>query len=221
MSEIFATLSALPVVSGSITIPVYGLWSGDVSLAGDQPISTNTTLVLGNLSLACNVYRQAVFSGSRACRIVGGFGGWRQTVVAKQYALSSGVKLSTVLGDVALEVGERVNVPSDRIVGTGWVRERSPASRTLRLLAGENWYCDPNGVVQIAAWPSTAVPTDFSVINQIPSKGVVEIATEDYASWLPNTTFSSPSLSGTYTNGGVTYRFQDNGTFRLEVMTSS
>ncbi len=215
----FATLAGARIVAGSIVIPIYGAWSGDVSLATDGPISDQPQLVLGNLEMKGAVYRQAPFVGARQVRLVAGAGGWRKEVLAKQYALAGGVKLGMILGDAAQEVGERVNVPTDTIVGTGYAREKAPASRVLRQLAGANWYIDPEGVTQIAAWPARKVPSPFSVEAFDGGRGLVTIATEDYASWLPGCTFTAPTLEGTLTNCGVTYRFDGSGTFRLEVLT--
>lgn len=215
----FATLAGLRIVSGSIAIPLYGMWTGDVSLATDDPIQDSVSLVLGNLTMAGHVYRQADFAGARRCRITAGAGGWRNEVVAKQYSLASGVKLGLILGDAASEVGEKVNVPNDSIVGTGYVRERGPASRVLRQLAGADWYIDSAGVTQIAPWPARKVPTSFSVEDQDGGQGRVTIATEDYVSWMPGCTFTAPTLDGTFANCGVLYKFDGEGKFRLEVLT--
>lgn len=215
----FASFAGVRVNAGSIAIPLFGLWSGDISLPGDQPVPSDGAFVVGNLSMVGHVYRQALYAGSVRCRIVAGAGGWRTNVAPRQYVLNSGVKLSLVLNDAALEVGESVSVPADRIVGPGFVRESGPASRVLRQLAGANWYCDGAGVTQIAAWPSTDIPSPFEVINQDGAKGEIEIATEDYAAWMPGRTFDAPTLGGTFTNRGVVYRFDDEGTFRLSVLT--
>lgn len=216
----FAALSGVRIFAGSLTIPLYGLWSADLSISGDEGVPDDGPLTIGNLSMQCHVYRQALFAGSRRCRVVGGYGGWRNTVTARQYVLNSGVKLSLVLNDAASEVGEQVNVPNDQTIGPGFVRENGPASRVLRQLAGANWYCDNDGVTQIAAWPSTRIPPPFDVINQDGGQGMIEIATEDYAAWMPGRTFVATNLDGVFTSGGVTYNFAEDGTFRLHVLTT-
>ncbi len=215
----FASLAGVPIIAGSIAIPLYGMWSGDLSLATDTPIPDAVQLVLGNLTMTGHVYRQAPFCGARRCRIIAGAGGWHQEIEARQYALPGGVMMGMILKDAAMEVGETVNVPSDTIVGTGWAREKAQASRQLRLLAGANWYIDAAGVTQIAAWPARSVPTPFSVEDQDGGAGKVVIATEDYAAWMPGCTFTAPTLDGTFINGGVLYRFDNEGKFRLEVLT--
>lgn len=215
----FLSLSGQRVVTGSISIPLYGAWSGDVQISGSDPIPDNGPLVMGNLTLAANIYRQAVFGGTRMCRLVGGFGGWRKTLPAKQYAQASGVQLALVLGDAALESGEKVSVPNDRVIGTDYVRESAPASNVLRELAGSAWHIEPSGVTKVAPWATTKVPSAFTAINQEGAPGRVEIATESYLDWMPGCTFTAPNLEGTFTNRGAMFKFDAEGQFRLLVLT--
>lgn len=220
----FATLAGQLVVTGSVTIGTYGPWSGDVQCAGALPASGAVSLVIGNITLAGYVYRSQPFAGQTSARLVGGFGGWRTVVPAKQYAYAGGVKLSMVLKDVAAEVQEVVNVASDFVIGSGFVRENAKASKVLRQCLDigliPNWYVDTFGTTQLTAWPPTTVGSPFTVIKQAPDKGAVEIATEDYASWMPGCQFTYPTVSGTVTNGGVTLTFDGEGKARLEVLTS-
>ncbi len=215
----FATLFGSRITHGTIAIPLYGVWAGDVSIAIDDPIGTDGDFVIGNLTMRCHVFRAAAFGGERKCRIVGGAGGWLKIIKKKQYSLAGGVKLSMVLGDAATECGETINVPNDYTIGTGHVRVEAPASRSLRLLAGENWYVDNAGVTQIAAWPTRKVQSPFTVEMQDGAEGRVTIATEDYASWMPGCTFAAPTLETAFASGGTFLRFDGDGIARVEVMT--
>lgn len=215
----FASYSGARIVGGSITIPLYGAWSGDVSLASDGAVDATSSVVLGNLTLRGTVYRQAAFGGRRDCRLVAGAGGWHKEVNERAYHHSAGVRLDTVLGDAAREVGERLGpVPGD-VIGTDYVRSRGPAARVLHALAGRTWYVDPAGVTQIANWPTKTIRTDLTVISYEGGSGLVVVATEDYAAFMPGTSFSAPNLDEPVTIGGVRYRFAEDGTFRLEVLT--
>lgn len=216
----FAALAGVRIVSGSFAIPLLRAWSGDVTLATADPVPADVSLTVGNLSLTGHVYRQAIFGGQRVCRVVAGFGGWRRTLPVRHYGLPGGVQLSLVLNDAALEVGEKVNVPSDRSIGVNYVREELPAARILNQLADDEWYIDNSGVTQIAAWPTRKIPSPFTAVSQDGGSGVLEIATEDYAAWMPNATFASPFLDGTYTVGGVRFAAEGDGQLRLQVMTS-
>jgi hypothetical protein len=122
------------------------------------------------------------------------------------------------LSDAASSVGERVVAPSTSL-GNSYIRQAGPASNVLRDLGGPTWHIDASGTVQLTPWPSKRVGTPFTAIEQDGGAGIVEIATEDYASWLPGCTFTLPTLDGVYTNRGVVFTFDDDGTLRLEVLT--
>ena len=216
----FASIAGVRIVSGSLAIPLFGLWAADLSLATTDNVPANATVAIGNMSLVGHVYRQAQFGGERKVRVVAGFGGWRQPLPARHYQLSGGIKLSLVLRDAALEVGEQINIPNDSTIGSDYVREAAPASRVLRQLAGPDWYVDPTGVTQIRPWPTTQVTSDYTIESRDGGAGLVVVATEDLASWLPGSTFSNQfTNNATVTNRGVRFRFDDGGTLRLEVLT--
>ena len=101
----FAHVNGIRLVSVSLGMPAYGLWMADVD--GDLPgnLTGGVTLVVGNLSLVGSVYRQGSFAGQAKARLVGGYGGWRQDVSAASYSNPAGVRLSTVLLDLAAEQG--------------------------------------------------------------------------------------------------------------------
>jgi hypothetical protein len=221
----FATCAGQPIVAGSLMIPLIGAWTADLHLATDTPVSGAVQIVIGNLTLNGFVYRAEPYAGQVRVRVVAGFGGWRTMVTDQGYGSSSGVKLSHVLGDVANACGEQINLPTDATIGNAYTRADAPASDVLWQMVAQGfipaWYIAPSGVTQAAAWPVTTVGTSFTVIDQKPDEGLVVIATEDYASWMPGSTFTNPLLTGSYTNSGVTYVFDNEGTFRFEVLTGT
>lgn len=220
MTADFASFAGSRATSGALTIPLYGMWSADVAIASDGALADEGELKIGDLSLVGHVFRGAAYAGSRAARLAAGHGGWRKSVTAKPYRLPNGVPKSMVLRDAAREVRETVNVPNDGPVGTFFLRNAGPASDVLRALAGANWYVDAKGVTQIAAWPTKTIGSAFDVIDHKPDAGIVVIATETYAPWLPGASFSSPFLGdATYTIGGVRVFFTSEGVTRLEVLT--
>ena len=224
----FASVAGFQIVSGSLTIPLVGTWTADLQLAGEESLSGSVSVVVGNLTLAGCVYRSESYGGQTMCRLVGGAGGWRQQVKAQGYGSSNGIMLSTVLNDAASAAGEQINIANDQSIGNGYARfafDQSVASDVLWHMIGlgflSSWYVAPSGVTMTAAWPSAAVQTPFTVTEQKTDAGVAVIATEDYVSWLPGCTFSSPLLSGTFTNAGVHYEWKPDGTFRFEVFTQT
>lgn len=218
MSE-FASYAGARAASLALVLPLYGLWSADVTIALDDAVPDTGALVIGNMTLQGAVRRQALYGGSRRLRLVGGFGGWQKPVPAQQYSLSSGVRASLLLSDAAKLVGEKVNVPNDRVVGSTYTRAKGPASTLRDELAGDAWYIDASGTTQIAAWPTGSIRSQFLVTDQDGAAGTITIATEDYAEWLPGKTFSSPFIVGTYTVQGLQLTVRDNGVARVEVLT--
>ena len=215
----FASISGVDVRAYSITVPIYGIWSGDVMTSVEDAVPDQAALTIGDMTLTCHVYRQALFSGYRRLRLVGGYGGWRKVIQARHYQSKSGVQSDVVLSDAASDAGEKINVTNGQSVGEDFVRQNAVASQVLRQIAGPVWHMDPKGVVQTAAWPTVKVTSDFTIVDQFGDEGRVTVATEDYAAFLPGATFTSPTVDGQLTCQGVTYRLTEDGVARLEVMT--
>ena len=208
------------IQSGSITIPYWGALAGDVLLASSAQVAEQTTLTLGNLTCAVHVVRQASFSGSRSFRIVGGFGGWRKTVDRRYYASPASLTLSTVLHDVATEVGETVSVPASRLLGTQFVRLRGPAVRVLEQLATD-WWISPAGVTTIGPRDTSRITTPLTVVSYSGGRGRFEIATEDMASWMPGRTFVSQTITEPVTVGSVSITLGNDGKSRIEILNTT
>ncbi len=219
MSKPFATLNGIPIMSGTLAVPSVGMWTADIAINTDDAISGAAVVVLGNLTLAGTVVRSAPFAGQTRARIVGGSGGWRKRLQERPYSDPNGVSLSMVLGDAARECSEKLG-PVSGAVGPFYARPDDMASFSLRAFCPA-WYIDTAGVTQIASWPVKSVSTPFTVIDQRADEGVVEIATEDYAAWLPGASFTAPTMTGTFQCAGVVYKFDPDGTFRLQVMTDA
>jgi hypothetical protein len=214
----FATANGGRVVTASVGIPLRGLWQADLTVAIPDQLASPVALTLGNLSLLGAVYRQSAFAGQQMARLVGGYGGWRSTVPAQSYQSPAGIKLSTVLLDVAAACGEQVNVQADSTIGTAYVRELGPASRVLGALVGAAWYVDATGVTQIGARTPVAITSPFTVEAWDATKGLLRIATEDYASWMPGNTFSGPTVPTAQTISFTRFDVGNDGVARLAVL---
>ncbi len=215
------TLNGTRVVSGVITIPFYGAWVADVVLSDAGHISTDVTLVVGDLALVGTILRQASFAASRSARIVGGSGGWRKELPSRGYSHFSGVKLSTVVGDAANECGERIVLASDLSLGTHYARDEGTAQRVLELEVGGRWWIDPDGTTQTKDRDSAPIVTPFTVVSWSGGKGQFEIASESIASWLPGRTFTSPTVEGTQTISSVTVEVDNEGKARLHILSTN
>ena len=216
----FSSYAGADIISGSITIPYWGAISADVGFTTTSSVNLTGTLIIGDLSYKCTVFRSSEFGGSRTARLVGGYGGWRKNIPTQGYNLSSGVKASLVLGDCANIVGEQVTVVTDRSLGQQWAREEAPASRTLKQIAGIEWWVEPSGVTRVGPRTNlTQITSPFEVLARTGGKGTVTIATEIYADWTPGRTFLIPGSATPVTISAVILTLGEGGKARLEVLT--
>jgi hypothetical protein len=221
-------LNGQRVTSLTVTIPYYGPWSADVTMAsGDEILdsarkaTTSVTLTIGDLTLKGTILRQAAYGAARSLRIVGGAAGWRKVIPSKGYSQPTGISLSTVLGDAAKEVGESIVVGTDRAIGAAWAREEAKAERTLALLTAGEWWIDTAGVTQLKARDESAIATPFTVSSRLGGKGQFEIATDLLASWQPGRKFSAPTVTDQQTISSVTIDASNDGKLRLLVLAKS
>lgn len=218
----FASFNGERIVSASVVMPYYGIWTADVVLASAIAIPAVATLVIANLTLKGTVFRSASFAGSRAARIVGGAGGWRKKTTKQAYYDPNGVRASMVLGDVAAASGETISLSTDFTVGSSYEREEdAPGSQVLRDLLGEVWWMDPSGVTQCQDRTNkTAITTPFTVGAWSGGKARFEIATEDLAAWQPGRTFTSENVPTPQTLNMVSIDVNNDGKLRLECLTA-
>lgn len=216
----YSSLSGERVVSGSLMMPRYGAWVADVALAVQTLLPSPVTLTVGTLSLVGAVVRAGAYAGSRAYRLVGGFGGWRRSVGARAYASAGGVTSAMVLGDLAAETGEVVAMGSTEYLGASYVRAAGPASSTLRQIAA-TWWIDSLGTTQVDGVRSQALITSaFLPTHRAGAAGLVQVATEAEADWMPGRTFTSPLLNGNVHQVQASrFSWGRDGVARVEVLT--
>ena len=207
------------IQSGAITLPYYGMVAADILLASTATVPPQTTLVVGNLTLQVAVIRQAGFAGARSFRVVGGYGGWRKIVPPRFYSSPASLPLTTVLSDVAVEVGEKVSVPATRLLGTQFARSAGKASRVLEQLCPD-WWVAPDGVTHVGARPSGSIGTPATVISYSGGKGQFQVATEDMSSWLPGRVFTSATVTTPTTIGTTSIQMGNDGKVRMEILST-
>lgn len=215
----FASFADERAITVEVCMPRYGLWSADVVLASSAPIpSVASPLVIGDLTLLGTVFRAASFAGARSARVVGGYGGWDNSVPAQDYR-GANVRVSTVLRDAATAVGEKIQIDmTDSALGR-FTRANGPASRVLRLISGDSWWVAPDGVTHAGPRPGGPITSEYQVINWGGRTGRFQIATEHIADWLPGRTFTAPA-DGVQTIGYTEISMTNQGKLRLEVLAS-
>jgi hypothetical protein len=221
-SPFFADLTGVPVASGQLTVPYTGIWHADVKLtiASPAPLVGPQVLNFAGSTWVCSVVRYTDFAGSREVRLVGGQGGWRKGVPAKQYSSPIGVPIAVILTDVALSVLELtpnlagyIGAP---VVGTDFVRQTGLASLVLQQLLGDSWWMDSKGVIQTAPRLPTPILSAFSAIAVEGKMGHYTIATEHPADWAPGAIWAGITTSGTVSR--VTHTLEG-GTLKSEVLS--
>ena len=199
---LFASLNGVRIKSCSVVIPMKGLWTADVQT--DSPIDPTglVTFALAGMTLLGSVVRSGEFLGSTSLRLVGGYGGWMKPLKPLFYRVSAGVRLGTVIYDAAKEVGEKVNILSDRPLGSCFTRQAGPAARLLSLL-GDQWWVDPStGITQIGSRQSPSIKSAFDVLADGTDLGLgkIVIATDVPADWQPGVKFSAPTVASKTVN---------------------
>jgi hypothetical protein len=155
----------------SLLIPPAGGWIADVSLDSTAlPPLASTTLTIGDLQLVGAVtsaaYDDHPVGGARPRVLVEGGAGWG-LVLARggAYDAPGGVRLSTVLADLAALAGEAYDAPDDVLLpgqyswpapGPYWpVTGRSVLADLVARGAVPLWRVAPSGRTRFDAWPST------------------------------------------------------------------
>jgi hypothetical protein len=217
-------LSGLRVTSARLTTPLAGAWTADVGLPDDTALPPGPlTLSIGNLAVTGAVVRTDSLGGSRHVRLVGGAGGWARETTPQGYHDDGGVIRGTVLRDLAALTGE-VFFPADLAaasdsVGTDYVREAAPASRTLEQLVGEQWWIDPQGQTHLVPRPTgTLISSPFLIERYDGGAGRIVASTEDYASWVPGAVLVSELLDQPMTLVDVAIVTDGDESVRVEAM---
>lgn len=237
MSGPYLAANNVRLTACDVELPYYGAAVADVTLSTGAILTSPVTLTVGNLSLTMALAldtagkpRQRSFAGVTTARLIGGAGSWSTRVRLAPYRNPAGVLLSSVLRDLASATGtttatrERAKLATglDRSLGVLYVPEAgAPASRLLGILAGALWWVDPKtGETRIAATrESSSIRTPASVEHVDGGKGLVRVATEDVAAWVPGATYTSPTVPA-FTVTSTRIHAGNDGTLRLEVMTS-
>jgi hypothetical protein len=196
--SLYASLNGLIVTDARVTVPYQGRWVADVKLDHASDISPSPgacTLQIAGLSLVGTLFRTSALGGAQQARIVGGYGGWANTLPAKYYQHDVGVRLSVVLGDAARECGEKLGTVTDRVVGQAYTRLQDDARATLDLFAAM-WFVAPDGTTQIADRSAKEIASPFTATHeQDGASGRYTVTTENPEDWVPGNTFTP--VSGT------------------------
>lgn len=198
----FASLNGVLLSRLRLVLPYAGIWHADAWVTDDTlPLPAGPqVLSLAGTNYACSIIRVIDFAGSREVRLIGGAGGWRRPVPAKDYASPAGVPTNVVLSDAAATVGELPPVVDPSVpptLGPSWERQAGAASLVLWSALSLGWWMDPAGVVQTAPRLPTPITSYFDAIAVQGAPGRVLVATDTPGDWTPGRTFLGATVSGT------------------------
>lgn len=180
----------------NLSIPARGLWTADAALDDVISFTGNAvTLVLAGLTMIGYVIRSGNFSGAGTLRVVGGKGGWLQTIPQRFYQNPNGIKRTPVLQDAARACGETITVDTDETLGLFFTREQAPACRVLNQLC-PSWYMQTDGTTRVGDRATPTISSKFDLVdeNVAPYLGRIPIATDKPEDWVPGCKFSVPVL---------------------------
>jgi hypothetical protein len=188
MSTSSFTLAKRQITHGRVNLPAWGVWWADISIDGEVELSGDVDLVFNDLTLKGTVLAGGPAKGRSDFRIVGGKGGWGKTLPRKSYANDAGVKVSTVIGDAAIEAVETVDAttyPTARL-GPAWTRPEGPASRVLEQIAPAGWYIGEDGITRIGARARVDFADKAPRVSPLDkARGTLTLAAENLAKLVP------------------------------------
>jgi hypothetical protein len=189
-------------------VPTAGGWYATAHLQTGAPAATGrATLTIGDLALPGTVTDSYLDAPNRAMVVVEGGAGWKRLLPAPgaSYASASGVRLSTVLADLARVAGEPYDAPTETTVGTiyGWdssverpVRVRHVLDDLVSRKILATWRMPPTGRTRFDAWPALP-PADAQgvIVDRDMALGVRDVVVHgSVAAWLPGATVQGQSI---------------------------
>lgn len=185
-----AALNGTPATRVRVQVPDWGLWWADVELAEEVTLSGQVSFTLADKTFSGAIVSGGALHGRSSYRIVGGRGGWGQTLPRKAYAndLGPGVRVATVIGDAAAACGETVEGLPATALGPHFARAEEPASFVLNQIVPRAWRVDFDGVTRFGLRASEVYSGDGARARVAPAAGAFDVATEEIGNLLPGVT---------------------------------
>lgn len=164
-----------------LTVPAHGIWTARVDFADAPTLSNPVTITLGPTKLVGTVTDlDGTTVAQRSCIVVGGYGGWSQTVEPRNFADTTGVAVRTIVDQIVSRNGEQIGqwLPPHATVGTHYVLDaRSGLTHLDILTSGEHWV-GYDGRTNVGARPSASIAR-YEVLAYDAQARCVELALDD------------------------------------------
>jgi hypothetical protein len=195
----------LNVLEARLLLPYLGVWIADLSLdaatIASAPSSGPVTIGIGpdastdpttTLVGTIDPRGSGSFSSLLRMRVLGGGGGWEQSVSRQFFAADSGLTTAGVYTPTAALVGEKVQVLAPRSIQS-FTRMMGPARRVLD--AEPSWWVDPvTGTTFVGPRPAAVADPSLTLIEWNAQEQIATMTCD--ALVLPGTTLSDPRLNG-------------------------
>lgn len=202
-----STLRGLAIISAHVTIPPAGGFVAFVVLSeGDAPAPGSADLIIGDATFRGTIPpgRSGVDTpDAPACVIVGG-NGWNAPLPREgRYTMPGGVRLSTVLRDLAGIAGEPYDAPAEALLPASWgwppssdaapVRARAVLSQLVKHPRRPipTWRVDPaTGRTRFDDWPAIgACDSVVQILDRDLRRGIRRVGLDGkVAAFVPGAT---------------------------------
>ncbi|MEQ9321676.1 MAG: hypothetical protein RIF41_21090 [Polyangiaceae bacterium] len=195
-----ATLAGISVERVELVMERYGSWRADAVLTAGEPPTGQVTLEVSGLELLGTVLASGLDSPDRPRAVVVGAPGWERELAAPlSYQSAAGVRLATVLTDLASRSGEPIEQPADVPLGRHFATPGS--SRRRRILLRDvltalatmghvaPWRVDPDGVTRFGDRAAEEVSARATELSRDAGLGRRTLGIDEPAAFLPGALF--------------------------------
>lgn len=198
-----STLGTQRLSKVEVSIPRWGAAFGSVVLEqGPAPAPGIYTLTIADLPLVVSVLpgRSGEDAPSKPHVAIANGVGWETAIRAKSYYSPLGVRLSTVLTDLARDCGKMtIDLPTDGSLGTRYVRAgsapfhprtgRDMLATLVALRTVRPWWVDIDGRTRFGGRVGAAVAASARIMSRDLALCTRTLAVDSAAAWLPGNSF--------------------------------
>ncbi len=186
--------------------PKFGCWRADLLLTEGATLpSGRVTITCGTMTLTGNVMRAGFDATDRPHVIVVGGLGWQGLVERPlSWQVDSGVRLNTVLKQLASLAHETIVLPQDMALGTHYELIASRPGEPVHLADALNnlvrhgycppWRVDDDGVTRFGERTSVAVTARATLLSANRGVGIQTYGIDDPAQFLPGNTIEGTPI---------------------------
>lgn len=202
-----STLGASRVATVDLDVPMFTGWYADVVLeTGALPaVGSRLTLTVADLPLLGTVLRSGFDLVDQPHAVVVGGAGWDLPLDGRAYQSDAGVRLATVLRDLAKDTRETyAALPADRSIGRNCIRQGSTAAapqpgRAMLLTLWRHgllppWWVRGDGLTVFGPRPTGAATGRADITKRDSSVSLKMVGVDSPAGFLPGLTIEGATI---------------------------